>query len=174
MSTSGWGRSSPPATPANLLTDLFPAGDTLLMSRRLTDTERQHIVLFEDKTGVAPSDCVLDPDRDRIIVVVPPGDMADAIGPDGRAVGRVETAIDATVMVVADAEAPEDFVANALAPAAVYDVTITDNDDRVAHVEVDPADMGVAIGTDGRTVEAARLLADRHFDIDDVRISASE
>ncbi|MFP4218504.1 MAG: NusA-like transcription termination signal-binding factor [Salinarchaeum sp.] len=145
------------------------------MSRRLTDAERQHIVLFEDKTGVAPSDCVLDPDRDRIIVVVPPGDMADAIGPDGRAVGRVETAIDATVMVVADADTPEDFVANALAPAAVYDVTIVDDDsEQVAHVEVDPADMGVAIGTDGRTVEAARLLANRHFDIDDVRISASE
>ena len=40
----------------------------------------------------------------------------------------------------------------------------------MAVVDVAPDDRGVAIGSGGRTVEAARLLAARHFDVDDVRI----
>jgi N utilization substance protein A len=97
--------------------------------------------------------------------------MGEAIGPGGRHVQRIEERIGRSVELVENAETAENFVANALAPAAVYNVTISENDDRVAYVEVDHEDTGVAIGTDGRNIEAARLLAARHFDIDDIQLT---
>ena len=62
-------------------------------------------------------------------------------------------------------------MANALAPAAVYNVTISENDDVVAYVEVDHQDRAVAIGSDGRNIRAAKRLADRHFDVDDIQLT---
>jgi len=52
----------------------------------------------------------------------------------------------------------------------VYNVTISENDDVVAYVEVDHEDRGVAIGSDGRNIRAARTLADRHYDVDDIQL----
>ena len=43
--------------------------------------------------------------------------------------------------------------------------------DLVAVAEVDDADHGAAIGTDGRNIHKARRLADRHFDIDDIELT---
>jgi N utilization substance protein A len=62
-------------------------------------------------------------------------------------------------------------VANTLAPAAVYNVTISENDDRLAYVEVAEEDRGAAIGADGRNIDAARRLAARHHDIDDIELT---
>ena len=52
----------------------------------------------------------------------------------------------------------------------MYNVTISENQDTVAYVEVASEDRGVAIGADGRTIEAARTLAERHFGLDDVQL----
>jgi N utilization substance protein A len=43
--------------------------------------------------------------------------------------------------------------------------------DRVAYVEVPEGDRGVAVGTDGQSIETARRLADRHHDIDDIQLT---
>jgi N utilization substance protein A len=75
------------------------------------------------------------------------------------------------VDLVEDADTPEAFVANALSPAAVYNVTISENRTTIAYAEVAEEDTGVAIGSGGRNIETARLLADRHFDIDDVQLT---
>ena len=141
------------------------------MGITLSDRERRFIALLEDLTDATARDCVVDEDRDRVAFVVAPGDMAKAIGPDGRAVERLEERIGREVVLVEDADDPRTFVANALAPAAVYDVTVSRGDETVAYAEVDDADRGVAIGTDGRNIETARVLAARHFDVDDVRLS---
>lgn len=141
------------------------------MGRTLSDEARQYIALFEDETGAAATDCVVDEEFDRLLVLVSPGEMGQAIGPGGQHVHAVEDAVGMDVKVVEDADRAEELVANALAPAAVYNVTIRDGDDAIAYVEVDDADQGVAIGTDGRTIEAARTLAKRHFDIDNVELA---
>ncbi len=139
--------------------------------RRLSDSERRHIAAFEDHTGITPTDCVIDETYDRVIFVVPPDEMAAAIGPDGSTVRQVEAAINTDIKLVADGTTAAELVANALAPAAVYDVTLEETDEgTVAYVEVDSRDVGVAIGTDGRNIDAARRLAARHFDIDDVQV----
>ena len=138
------------------------------MARTLDDEALGYLSLFEEVTGATGIDCLLL--EERLLVVVPADEMADAIGPGGTTVERYESRIGREVRLVADADEPGDFVANALAPAAVYNVTVSENDDTVAYVEVAEEDRGVAIGTDGRTIDAARRLAARHFDVDDVQL----
>ena len=108
---------------------------------------------------------------ERVVFLVAAGEMADAIGPDGSTVTQVEDRLDKRVSLVENADTAELFVANALAPAVVHNVTISENQDRVAYAEVDRADTGVAIGRDGETIETARRLVKRHFDIDDVELA---
>ncbi|WP_254863967.1 NusA-like transcription termination signal-binding factor [Halovivax gelatinilyticus] len=139
------------------------------MALTLDDEARRYLALFEDVTGVSGRDCLVR--DDRLLVVVARGQIAEAIGPGGETVGRFEDRVGYSVRLVEYADEPADFVANALAPAAVYNVTMSENDDLVAYVEVADEDRGVAIGTDGRTIEAARTLADRHFGIDDVQLT---
>jgi len=97
--------------------------------------------------------------------------MGQAIGPGGQHVKRVESALGRDVTVIENADMAADFVANALAPAAVYNVTISENDTTVAYAEVDADDRGVAIGADGRRIDLARRLAKRHFDIDGIELT---
>jgi N utilization substance protein A len=141
------------------------------MTVRLSDEARRLAALFEKETDAAVHDCVLDDEHDRVIVVVAAGQMGQAIGSGGSHVKRVERRVGREIKLVENAATPEDFVANALAPAAVYNVTISENNDRLAYVEVAPEDRGAAIGTDGRNIEAARTLARRHFDIDGVELT---
>ena len=96
----------------------------------------------------------------------------DDDGPGGEHVERLEGRLGCDVEIVEGADTAEAFVANALAPAAVYNVTISGEDDEktVAYAEVDSDDRGVAIGTDGRNIEVARRLAERHFDVDEIAL----
>jgi len=141
------------------------------MTVTLSDRERQYLTLFEDEADVSIRDCVVDEDHDRVLFVVAAGEMSDAIGPGGNTVERIEDRIGQSVELVEDADTPEAFVANALAPAAVYNVTISENDDTVAYAEVDHDDTGAAIGKDGRNINAARMLAARHHGIDDIQLA---
>ena len=141
------------------------------MRVELSDEARRYIGTFDELTDVGPLDCLLEDGGDRVVFLLPAGEMGDAIGPDGRVVRRVEDRLGADVVLVEDADTPEAFVANALAPAAVRGVTISEQNDTVAYVEVPERDRGVAIGADGRTIETARRLASRHFDIDDVQLA---
>jgi len=137
----------------------------------LSDEARQYIALLEDVTDVTARDCIVDEEFDRVVFLVPAGGMGQAIGPGGRRVERLEERVGRSVELVEDADRPEDFVANALAPAAVHNVTVSENDTTVAYAEVDSQDTGVAIGADGRNIRLARELARRHFDIDDVELA---
>ncbi|WP_339105066.1 NusA-like transcription termination signal-binding factor [Haloterrigena salinisoli] len=145
------------------------------MGVTLDDDARQYLAAFEDVTDVSGQDCLVtdapaaDADE-RLTVVVSSGQMSEAIGPGGRTVKRYEERVGKPVRLVEDADDPEAFVANALSPAAVYNVTISENEDTVAYVEVAEEDRGVAIGSNGRTIDTARTLADRHFGIDDVQL----
>ena len=128
--------------------------------------------LFEKQADVTVKDCLVDDEYDRVIIVVKAGEMAKAIGPGGETVRRVQERLGKRVKLVEDAATPEDFVANALAPAAVYTVTVSEtDDDRVASAEVAAEDRGAAIGSDGNNIDAARRLAKRHHDIDDIELS---
>ncbi|WP_227355590.1 NusA-like transcription termination signal-binding factor [Haladaptatus salinisoli] len=145
------------------------------MTVTLSDTARQYIALFEDETGATARDCVVldgdGGDEKRVVFVVKPGDMGRAIGPGGKHVRGVQDRLDADVELIEDADTAAGFVANALAPAEVRHVTISENDDIVAYVEVAQEDTGVAIGAGGRNIETAKLIVDRHFDVDDIQLT---
>ena len=125
--------------------------------------------LVEAETDASVRDCLVE--DERVVVLVAAGEMAAAIGPGGEHVKRIERRIGTQVTLVEDADRPEAFVANSLAPAAVYNVTISEGEDTVAYAEVDENDRGVAIGTGGENIETARRLAKRHHDIDDVQLT---
>jgi N utilization substance protein A len=153
----------------------------------LSDRERRLIARFEDETGATAVDCVVfegdapagtdDGDDEggdepiRVVFVVAAGEMGQAIGPGGRRVDRLESLIGGRVELVEDAATAAAFVANALAPAAVRHVTVSEQGEGVAYAEVPPDDRGVAIGRAGRKIETARLLAARHHDLGDVELA---
>ncbi len=141
------------------------------MTITLSDDARKLAALFETETEATVRDCLPDEEFDRVVFLIKAGEMGKAIGAGGEHVSRVEEKIGKPIKLVEDAPTPEDFVANALAPAAVYNVTISENDDRLAYVEVAEEDRGAAIGADGRNIDAARRLADRHYDIDDIELT---
>jgi N utilization substance protein A len=140
------------------------------MTLTLSDEARRHIAAFDDVTGVTPVDCLIE--DDRAVFVVPAGEMGTAIGPDGETVEAVEEQLGTRVDLIENADGPAAFVANCLAPAVVRNVTLsTQGGSTVAYVEVAQADRGVAIGAGGESIETARRLASRHFDIDDVQLA---
>ena len=135
----------------------------------LSADAKRYIRLFAEETDINPLDCPIE--GDRVALLIPAGEMAAAIGQGGATVTEAERRLGRSVELVEDADTPEAFVASALAPAAVAAVTISEQDDRVAYVEVAPADRGVAIGADGQNIETARTLAKRHYDVDDVQLT---
>ncbi|ESS06695.1 MAG: NusA family KH domain protein, archaeal [uncultured archaeon A07HB70] len=137
----------------------------------LGDRELRLVALFEDTTDATARDCLVYEDRGEVVFLVAAGEMGQAIGPDGRRVRAVEAKVDRDVRVVEDAPTVEGFVASALAPAVVQNVTVSEQGDRVAYVEVDPDDRGAAIGRDGRRLATARDLVRRHHDVGDVVLS---
>lgn len=139
------------------------------MRVELTDEARQYASRFADVTGVTPVDCLVREDGDRLVVVVPQGQKGEAVGPAGATVSRAEELLSTEIDVVEHAETAAAFVANALAPAAVRSVTVSSQG--VAFAEVRPADRGVAIGENGRTIEIARELVARHHDVGDVELA---
>jgi N utilization substance protein A len=139
------------------------------MAVTLSDDARRILGLFEEVTEATGRDCLVD--DDRVVVLVSAGDMGMAIGPGGQHVQEFEERLGRDVKLVEDAATAADLVANALAPAAVYHVTISENGDTVAYAEVAEADTGVAIGEEGRNIDAARRLAARHFDVDDIQLA---
>jgi N utilization substance protein A len=141
------------------------------MTVTLSDEARQLIPVIEDETGATVRDCVIDETYDRLLVLVKAGEMPKAIGPGGQTVEAVQDKLDREIKFVEDGPTAADVIASALAPAAVYNVTISENDTTVAYVEVDQQDRGIAIGTGGKNIDAARTLAHRHFDIDDVELT---
>ena len=139
---------------------------------RLTSDEMRYIALFESVTGAVATDCIIDEDRDRIILIVKPGDVGLAIGKHGSRIKLLKRMTRKDIEVVEYADNAEDFIRNSFSPARVKEIRITDRLDnrKVAVVTVDDQDKGIAIGKDGKTAERTRFLAKRYYQIDNIVI----
>ena len=139
---------------------------------KLTGDEMRYIALFENVTGAVATDCILDDKRDRVIMIVKPGNAGLAIGKHGQRIKMLRNMVKRDVEIVEYADNPVDFIKNSFAPARIKEVRITErlNNKKVAVVTVEDQDRGVAIGREGKTVERTRLLAKRYFQIDNVVI----
>jgi N utilization substance protein A len=140
---------------------------------KLNIEEIKLMALFGDITGAEVKDCVVDQDGERIIFVVSPGHLGLAIGRRGTTIKRARTMLKRDIDVVEDADTPETFVRNALAPAKVTNVNVQEQSKgrRVAVVTVKSENRGRVIGRNGRNIERARLLAKRHHGIDAIIIA---
>jgi N utilization substance protein A len=140
---------------------------------KLNIEEIKLMALFGDITGAEVKDCIVDQDGERIIFVVSPGHLGLAIGRRGMTIKRARTMLKRDIDVVEDADTPETFVRNALAPAKVATVNVQEQSKgrRVAVVTVNSENRGRVIGRNGRNIERARLLAKRHHGIDAIIIA---
>jgi len=139
---------------------------------RFTNREMRYIALFESITGATVRDCIVDDENNRIIYVVKEGEMGIAIGKRGKNVSLLEKMTGKRHEIIEFSDDPARFIRNALRPARLREIRITQRTDgkKIAVVSVDPKDKGIAIGKNGKNAERIRFLAKRYFDISNVSI----
>ena len=138
---------------------------------KLTTEGIRYIALFESLTGAIARDCYVDGENDRVIFVVKKGDMGLAIGKNGNNINRVKKSIGKHIEIVEYSDEVDEFVANALQPVFVKKVKVVVKENRkLAYVEVMSKDRGIAIGKNGRNIQKAKVLAQRHYGLEDVII----
>jgi len=140
---------------------------------KITSKEMRYISLFENITGANVKDCIVDEEQSRIIFIVKQGEIGMAIGKGGRNIHVLERMTGKKHEIIEYSEEPVQFIKNALKPAMVREVRITErpNGKTMAVVAVNPRDKGVAIGKNGRNAERLRFLAKRYFQIQNVSIT---
>ncbi len=133
----------------------------------------QMIRLFSSFTGAMVKDCVMMNDDTRVIFVIPRSQLGVAIGKGGINIKKIKEKLQKDVDIVAYSDKLEQFIKNILLPAKVNEIEMQDRNGRnTAVVFVRPEDKGIAIGKSGRNIAKTKLLARRHFDVDDVIISS--
>jgi N utilization substance protein A len=138
---------------------------------KLTTEGIRYIALFESLTRAVARDCYIDDENDRVIFVVKNGDMGLAIGKNGNNINRVKRSIGKHIEIVEFSDDVDEFVANALQPVSVKKVqVVTKESKKLAYVEVPSRDRGIAIGKNGRNINRAKVLAQRHYGLEDVII----
>ena len=140
---------------------------------KLTSVEMRFIALFQSVTGATVKDCIVDDTLNRIIFVVKEGSIGMAIGKKGKNIHTLEKMTGKKHEVIEHSDNPAQFIKNALKPAKVDEVRITERMDgkTIAVISVSPRDKGVAIGKNGRNAERIRFLAKRYFQIQNVSIT---
>jgi N utilization substance protein A len=130
------------------------------------------IALFESITGATVRDCIVDEDLDRVIFVIKEGDVGMAIGKRGKNISMLEKMTGKKHEIIEFSEDPAQFIRNALKPAKLKEIRITERPDgkTIAVVSVEPRDKGIAIGKNGKNAERIRFLAKRYFQINNVSI----
>src|SRR5665647_126311 len=135
---------------------------------KLTTEGIRYIALFESLTRAVARDCYIDDENDRVIFVVKKGDMGLAIG---KNINRVKRSIGKHIEIVEFSDDVDEFIANALQPVSVKKVqVVTKESKKLAFVEVTSKDRGIAIGKNGRNINKAKVLAHRHYGLEDVII----
>ena len=140
---------------------------------KFTSVEMRYIALFQSITGATVKDCIVDDDLNRIIFIVKEGSIGMAIGKKGKNIHQLEKMTGKKHEVIEHSDNPAQFIKNALKPAKVDEVRITERMDgkTIAVISVNPKDKGVAIGKNGRNAERIRFLAKRYFQIQNVSIT---
>ncbi len=141
---------------------------------KLTSEELSMLSMFQGMTGATARDCVIDEKMNRVIFVVPKGQMGLAIGKEGASVKKIERALRRPVEVVEWADDVEGTVRNALGAKYVQEVRIGDRLDgtKGVVVVVDYRKKGAALGMGGRNAEKVRLLLRRYHGIGNVQITS--
>lgn len=136
------------------------------MERTISFKERRYIEELRILTKSTAIDCIIDERFDRIIYVIRPGDMGLAIGKKGDNIRRMQNVLGKKVEMVEYADTPELFLENIFKPAEVVSVSRDTETNKLNALVKKKADVGIAIGKGGCTIEKARLLLRRFYDLD--------
>ena len=140
------------------------------MSRiRLGSEEIKYMTIFENLTGASIKDCV---HSENIMgFLVNQGDMGLAIGKSGSNIEKVKRATGRDILVMEFSDDAAEFVKNLFQPIKVRRVRIHSADnEKVAIVEVNRNDRKKVIGHSGHKIKIAKSLANRHHNINDIKI----
>lgn len=138
---------------------------------RLTPEELRYIALFQDVTGAAVKDCIIDNENNMIVFIVRKGDVGAAIGKGGSNIKKLRKIFGKDIEIIEDGSTIEELAKNAVAPARVRSVKVIEGPGKkVAYISVEPSDKGIAIGKNGKNVARAKLVLKRYFDITNVVI----
>ncbi len=142
------------------------------MGVKLSADDMRYIALFESITGASVVDCLADEKGKKITFIVRQGEIGLAIGKRGDRIKRVKQTMGRSIDVVEYSENPVGFVKHIFWPAKVEGVNVVEREGRkVALVDVDSSDRGLAIGRGGQNIQRAKLLALRHHNIHDVSLT---
>ena len=141
------------------------------MGVKLGADEMRYIALFESLTGARVCDCLVHEGDNKLTFVVREGDIGLAIGKGGGKIQRARRMISKSIEVVEHSEDPIEFIKNVFAPAKIMEVNIVEREGKkVALVDVERSDKGLAVGRKGQNIQRARVLALRHHGIHDVSL----
>ncbi|MCK4400226.1 NusA-like transcription termination signal-binding factor [Candidatus Bathyarchaeota archaeon] len=145
----------------------------MLNNIKITEAEMRYIQLLQNMTGATIVDCIVDEDMDTIIFTVKKGEVGLAVGKGGEKIKRFRSMTNKQVEIYEYLPEPEKFIRNALKPAKVKDIRLVDRmgGKKIAMVNVEPKDKGIAIGKNGSNIKKIRFLADRYFQLDTVVIN---
>lgn len=137
--------------------------------RTFTQDDLRAIALFESVTRARAKDYLqLD---DRVVFVVEPGQLHQALGPDARHFNRLKELFKKPVDIVEFAQDPQKFLRNIFHQFEVSAVLLGEKAGRKhATVTVKAQEKGRAIGKGGRNLKVAQMLASRHTDIQSVSV----
>lgn len=145
----------------------------MLSNIKITENEMKYIALLENMTGATVLDCIIDEEADTVIFAVKKGDIGLVVGRGGEKIRRFRKLINKNVEVFEYIENPEKFIRNALKPARVKDLRLVDRVDggKIAMVNVETKDKGIAIGKNGQNIKRIRLMAKRYFNLENIIIN---
>jgi len=145
----------------------------MLSNIKITENEMKYMQLLQNMTGATVVDCIVQEDEDTIIFTVKKGEVGLAVGRGGEKIKRFRHMTNKQVEIFEYLPEPEKFIRNALKPAKVKDIRLVDRMEgkRIAMVNVESKDKGIAIGKNGANIKKIRFLASRYFNLDTIVIS---
>jgi N utilization substance protein A len=145
----------------------------MLSNIKITENEMKYMQLLSNMTGATVVDCIVNDKEDSIIFTVKKGEVGLAVGKGGEKIKRFRNMTNRRVEIYEYMKEPEKFIRNALKPAKVKDIRLVDRmqGKKIAMVNVEPKDKGIAIGKNGINIKKIRFLANRYFQLDTVVIN---
>jgi N utilization substance protein A len=145
----------------------------MLSNIKITENEMRYMALLENMTGATIVDCIIEDDEETVIFAVKKGEVGLAVGKGGEKIKRFRRMTNKQVEIYEYIDDAERFIRNALKPAKVKEIRLVDRvgGDRIAMVNVESKDKGIAIGRNGQNIKKIRFLAQRYFGLDTIVIN---
>jgi N utilization substance protein A len=136
---------------------------------RLTNEELQYMSLFGNFIKANPLDCVIFDDSVTFVVSQEWNAPLDRV--EREALSQLSRILKKRINIVKLSEDLTSFIKDVFFPVAVERVTVMEHSGRRGvQVKVPASKKGLAIGKEGSNIKRARVLLNRYFQIDEIRV----